>query len=372
MTDSRFTVLADNLINYSLSLGKGEKVLIETTGFETEFTAALVKAAYAAGALPFYTVKNAAIEREWLCNVSEEQLAAQCRWEKARMEEMDAYIGLRLRENSYELSAVGGEQMRLYETLLAHPVHQGIRVPKTKWVVLRYPNDSMAQEARMSTNEFRDFYFRVCNLDYAKMSRAMSPLVELMNKTDKVEIVSAGTELRFSIKNIGAVKCNGLRNIPDGEVYTAPVRDSVEGFITYNAPSVHQGKLYRNIRFDFSEGRIVNATCDGSSADLNAVLDTDEGARYIGEFAIGMNPHILHPISDTLFDEKIAGSIHFTPGQCYDTAYNGNKSAIHWDLVSIHRADYGGGEIYFDGKLIRRDGIFVLPELACLNPENLK
>ncbi|MPN28955.1 hypothetical protein SDC9_176401 [bioreactor metagenome] len=199
----------------------------------------------------------------------------------------------------------------------------------------------------------------------------MTPLVRLMEKTDKVRILSANTDLTFSIKGIPAVKCSGLRNIPDGEVYTAPVRNSVNGYITYNTPAVYQGVTYENIRFEFTDGKITAATANHTDK-LNKVLDTDEGARYIGEFALGVNPYITTPMKDTLFDEKIMGSFHFTPGMAYDAAFNGNRSAIHWDLVSIQTADYGGGEIWFDNQVIRRDGLFVIPELYGLNPDHLK
>src|SRR5690606_32848804 len=239
-----------------------------------------------------------------------------------------------------------------------------------KWVVLRYPNPSMAQLAGMSTEAFEDFYFRVCNLDYAKMDRAMDPLKELMDRTDRVRIVGPGTDLSFSIKGIGAVKCSGRRNIPDGEVYTAPVRDSVNGTISFNVPSVYNGFKYENVRLTFRDGRIVEASAN-DTARINALLDTDEGARFVGEFSLGFNPHILHPMNDILFDEKIAGSLHFTPGQAYEEADNGNRSAIHWDLVLIQRPEYGGGEVWFDDVLIRKDGRFVHPALEGLNPERL-
>jgi aminopeptidase len=190
------------------------------------------------------------------------------------------------------------------------------------------------------------------------MSKAMDRLVKIVQKTNMVRIVGPGTDLKFSIKNIPVVKCDGTRNIPDGEVYTAPVRDSINGCISYNTPSLHDGITFEDIRFEFRNGKIVNAECN-NTAKLNEILDTDKGARYIGEFAIGVNPFILHPMKDTLFDEKIAGSIHLTPGACYDEAPNGNNSAIHWDLVLIQRKDYGGGEIYFDDKLFRKNGKFV-------------
>ena len=192
-----------------------------------------------------------------------------------------------------------------------------------------------------------------------------------MEKTDKVRLVAKGTDLTFSIKGIPAVKCAGHMNIPDGEVYTAPVKDSVNGVITFNAPTLENGIKHENVRLVFKNGRIVEATSSDTKA-LNDVLDTDEGARYVGEFAIGVNPYVTSPMLDILFDEKISGSIHFTPGCCYDDAYNGNKSSVHWDMVLIQTPEWGGGEIYFDDMLIRKDGLFVTESLRCLNPENLK
>ncbi|WP_312049560.1 aminopeptidase, partial [Exiguobacterium profundum] len=215
------------------------------------------------------------------------------------------------------------------------------------------------------------FYFNVCTLDYGKMDRAMDGLVELMNKTDRVTLKGPGTDLSFSIKDIPAIKCSGQMNIPDGEVFTAPVKDSVNGVITYNTPSPYQGFTFENVKLTFKDGKIVDATANDTER-INEVFNTDEGARYVGEFAIGVNPYIQHPMKDILFDEKIDGSFHFTPGQAYDEAYNGNNSSVHWDLVNIQRPDYGGGEIWFDDVLIRKDGRFVIDALLPLNPENLK
>jgi aminopeptidase len=287
------------------------------------------------------------------------------------MEQMDAYIGIRGGDNSSEMSDVPSDKMEIYSTVYGKKVHGQIRVPDTKWVVLRYPSPSMAQMANMSTESFEDYYFDVCCLDYSKMGREMESLKALMNKTDKVRITGPGTDLSFSIKGLDTVPCAGELNIPDGEIFTAPVKDSVNGRITYNTPSLYQGFTFENISFEFKDGKIVNAT-GNNPEKINKILDTDEGARYIGEFAIGVNPYITKAMKDTLFDEKIAGSIHLTPGKCYDEADNGNNSAIHWDIVLIQTPEYGGGEIYFDDVLVRKDGLFVIDELKGLNPENLK
>ncbi len=369
--DPRIRTLARNLIRYSTNLQAGEKILIDIYGLEVPVVRALIEETYAVGGIPFVSIKNHAVNRALLMGATEEQWKMMAKYERDRMKDMDAYIGLRAGDNASELSDVPPEKNEIYQKHWWNPVHSDIRVNQTRWVVLRWPTDSMAQLAGTSTEAFEEFYFNVCTLDYAKMDRNMDALKARMERTDKVRIVGPGTDLSFSIKGIPAIKCSGRRNIPDGECYTAPVRDSVNGYISFNTPSVYQGFTYENIRFEFENGKIVKATANDTER-INKVLDTDEGARYIGEFSFGFNPYILKPMKDTLFDEKIAGSFHFTPGQAYKIAYNGNDSAIHWDLVCIQRSDYGGGEIYLDGELVRKDGIFVAQDLLGLNPENLK
>ncbi len=371
MKDPRITILAKNLINYSVRLQKGEKVLIENTGLERELVIELVKEAYAVGGYPFVSLKDAQINRALLMEATPEHFDTIADFELNVMKEMNAYIGLRSGNNITETADVPSEKMKIHGQTVAERVHFKQRVPHTKWVVLRYPTSSMAQLAKMSTEAFEDFYFQVCNLDYSKMDKAMDALVTLMNNTDKVRLVGVGTDLTFSIKDIPAIKCAGEVNIPDGEVFTAPVKTSVNGVISYNTPSPYQGFTYENVKLTFKDGKIVEATANDTER-INKIFDTDEGARFVGEFAIGVNPYILNPMMDILFDEKIAGSFHFTPGAAYDDAYNGNKSTVHWDLVMIQRPEYGGGEIYFDDVLIRKDGLFVIPELEPLNPENLK
>ncbi len=371
LKDPRIEKLANNLINYSVQLQKGEKVLIENFGLQRELVTALVKEAYAAGGYPFVLLKDQQVDRSLLLGAQEEQFNMIAEFEANVMSKMDAYIGLRSGDNINEQADVPADKMKIHGNTIGKKVHSNIRVPKTKWVVLRYPTSSMAQLAKMSTEAFENFYFEVCNLDYGKMDKAMDSLKDLMDRTDKVRLTGPGTDLTFSIKDIPAIKCAGRLNIPDGEVYTAPVRDSINGVITYNTPSPYQGFTFENVKLTFKEGKIVEAESNDTSR-INKIFDTDEGARYVGEFAIGVNPFILNPMQDILFDEKIAGSFHFTPGQCYDDAFNGNHSNIHWDMVNIQRPEYGGGEIYFDDVLIRKDGLFVIPELAGLNPENLK
>ena len=364
MQDARFDKLAKLLVEYSTRLKRGETVLIEAFDVPDEMTVALIRAARKVGAIPFTQIQRARISREVALKATNRQLSLTASHELARMKKMDAYIALRGSNNITELSDVPVEQMKLVAKKM-RPV-QDQRVQKTKWVVLRWPTPSMAQLAGMSTEAFEDFYFEVCTLDYRKLQPGMKALKALMERTNRVEIKGPGTNLRFSMKGIPAVICGGDRNIPDGEVFSCPIKDSVQGHVTFNAPTIYQSIGFDGIRLEFRDGKIVDATSN-QTEKLNKILDSDPGARYIGEFSLGFNPHILHPMRDILFDEKIAGSFHFTPGQAYEEADNGNRSQVHWDMVNIQRPDYGGGEIYFDGKLVRRDGEFLPKQLRSLN-----
>ena len=372
MKDLRLEKLAENLLTYSCELKEGESILIEQRGEDSQpLVKELVKKAYKLGAKPFVNIVNHELLRLAIENSNQEQFEQLAQYSVNQMKDMDAYIAIASYSNLSELSNVNSTQMNLYQKYYIDPVHMKERVNNTKWCILVYPNNSLAQKNNSSLEEFEDFYFNVCCFDYEKMSRKMENLVELMSRTDKVRIVGPQTDISFSIKDIPVVKACGRRNIPDGEVYTAPVKNSVNGVISYNVPSKHNGCIIENIKLSVKEGRIIEATANDNEK-INKFLDIDEGARYFGEFAIGLHPYITKPMVDTLFDEKICGSFHLTPGCCYNKASNGNISIEHWDLICIQTPEYGGGEIWFDDILIRKDGRFVLPELECLNPENLK
>lgn len=374
MKDKRNETLAKNLIDYSVRLQPGEILYLEIKGVATlELGKEIIKYCTEKGGVPFWYYNDESLTRQFLQTATEEQMQQLADYHLDMMKKASAYLGLRGSDNPFDLSDLDSKQLDRFQKIFYKPVHLEERVKRTKWCVLRFPNNAMSQLAETSQEKFEDFYYDVCNLNYARMSKAMDPLIELVHKTDRVHIKAPGTDLTFSIKDIPVVKCDGTRNIPDGEVYTAPVRESINGTISYNTPSLHDGVVYNDIKFTFKDGKITKATCSGDEKKLNEILDTDENSRYVGEFAIGVNPFILHPMKDTLFDEKIRGSIHLTPGCCYDEAPNGNVSAIHWDLVLIQREDYGGGEIYFDDKLIRKDGVFTDPELEkAFSAENLK
>jgi len=368
MAESRLDRLAEILLDHSCQLKQGEKVLIEAYDLpQPMLVCRLIEMASARGAVPLVTIKSNRVLRALYRSGTEASLGLAGEVERFRMQRVDAYIGIRGAANSNEFADVPLERMDLYQQHWWHPVHSEVRVPQTKWVVLRYPTDSFAQAAGMSSEAFADFYFDVCTADYVRMQQDQQPLVRRMEKADRVRLVGPGTELEFSIRGIPVVPCFGLRNIPDGEVFTAPVRDSINGTIRYNAPSRYQGVVFDGVEFTFEQGKIVHATCSNDPQALNRVLDADEGARYIGEWSIGCNNRVRRPVIDTLFDEKIGGSIHLTPGQAYDEADNGNRSRVHWDLVMIQTPEYGGGQLWFDGELIRQDGRFVPDDLQGLN-----
>lgn len=371
MKDPRLQKLAYTLVNYSVSAKKGDFINVRGYIEALPLMLEVIKEIHKIGAHPYYEILNDELIRATQMDAQEERYIWLNDVESYKNKKIDCEINLFATQNDYETSDVP-QEIRMMGARLTQE-SSDIVINTKKWVLMYYPTPSLAQNAKMSSEVFEDFVIDVCNVDYSHMREAFKPLKELMEKTDKVRIVAPNTDITFSIKGIQVVPCAGEANIPDGEIYTAPVKDSVNGIITYNTPSPFMGKVYNNISFMFKDGKIIDASCDNESISLNKILDTDEGARYVGEFAIGVNPLIMDPMGNTLFDEKIAGSIHFTPGQCYESdANNGNFSAIHWDLVLIQRPEYGGGEIYFDDVLVRKDGLFVLEELKGLNPENLK
>lgn len=364
--------LAENVLKNSIKLKKGERIYIEAFGVSTlplfkEFLRGIAKA----GGVPFYFYNDEAVMKEFIANASEKQMEEFGKVYQRNMAEADAYVAIRGFDDVFALADVDAKHMDWYRKYYFNPVHRETRVPHTRWCVMRYPNTAMAALSRMSLKQFEDFYFGACLVDYRKMCKAMEPLAKLMEKTDRVKIVAPGTRLEFSIREIPVIKSCGEVNIPDGEVYTAPVKDSINGYVQFNTDTTYDGVFFSNIRLEFKNGEIVKASSMANNEVLQKIINTP-GARYMGEFALGVNPYITQPVLDILFDEKIAGSFHMAIGNSYDHAFNGNISAIHWDLIQMQDKKHGGGEIYFDDVLVRKDGLFVLKSLEGLNPEKLK
>ena len=369
MIDPRYTKLAKLLIEYSTALKPRDQVLVDLIDVPDEFGIELIRAVRAAKAVPVIAVRHTRLNRELLRDTNQQHAQLERDLELFRMKKVQAYIAIRGSANANENADVPGDKLAMFSKT-TRPV-LNYRVNKTRWCVLRWPTPSMAQSAGMSTEAFENLFFQVCTMDYRKMAKAMLPLEKLLKRTDRVHIRGPGTDLKFSIKGIGAKMCKGDRNIPDGEVFSCPVKTSINGRIQFNSPTLYAGTKFENVCLEFKDGKVVNATSNNTRR-LNEILDTDPGARYTGEFSLGFNPYILNPMCDILFDEKIAGSLHLTPGQAYDECDNGNRSAVHWDMVLIQRPEWGGGEIWFDGELIRKDGLFVRKDLKALNPLNLK
>ena len=370
--NSNDSKLAKNLLEHSVKLQKGEKVLIELLGTDCgDLATELIEQSKKIGAIPIFNTIDYKILKQFLLNCDEYQMKEYAKNDLIRMQSVDAYIGIRS-ANPEDLNGIPKENMEMYNKIYQTPVHFEERVKNTKWCILRYPNESMAKRANMTLEDFTKFYYDVCTIDYGKMEKAMEPLKQLLNKTKSVHIVGPNTDLTFSVEGIPAEKYYGTFNIPDGEVASCPAKYSVNGHLQYNTQTTYNGTTFENIYFEFKNGKIMKADAGNKTQELNEILDTDDGSRYIGEFAFGLNPYIHNTMGDTLFDEKVSGSFHFTPGNALEESDNGNRSAIHWDIVCIQTPEYGGGEIYFDDVLVRKDGNFVLDELKNLNPENLK
>jgi aminopeptidase len=370
--DLRYNKLADIIVNFSIRVKQGDRVLIDAYSVPDEMIIAIMRAVKSAGGSSYPKITNPRVRREFLASGTEDDFCLHGALEEAAIRSMQCCVALRGSSNSFEYSDVPAQQQILFSKMLKPA--QDFRVSKTRWVLLVWPTLAYAQAAKMSTEAFEDFFFDVCTMDYSRMEAGMTALKARMENTDKVRIIGPGTDLKFSIRGIGTTTCGGHHNIPDGEVFTAPVRDSVEGVINYNVPTTYRGQCFDNVRFEFENGRIINATAANSDETnaLNNILDSDDGARYIGEFAFGFHPYILRPMNDILFDEKIAGSLHLTPGQAYDgISDNGNRSQIHWDIVLIQRPEFGGGDVFFDDELVRHNGLFVPENLKKLNPEYL-
>lgn len=357
--------LAEQLLNHSVQLQAGENIMLQLIGLNgVGLIRALAEAARNKKAHPFIKIEDPEINRVLLEQGDDEFWKNQSDTDQLPlMKKMDAFIGIRASENIYESSGVPKKANKAYSRNFLNPVHFEERVNNTKWAVLRYPSAAFAMNAKMPTETFRKFYYDACLFDYNKLEKAMEPLEEVLRKTDEIHLKGNGTDIRFSVKDQNWIPCFGRRNIPDGELFSSPILDSVEGEITY-APSVYQGKPFEFVKLKVEKGVVVDFDSSNNAA-LEEILDTDEGARRFGEFSFGLNPIIKNPMYDILFDEKIYGSNHLTLGNDYEIAPNGNTSNIHWDLVCI------GADVFLDGELIRKNRLFVKESLKGLNPNKL-
>lgn len=363
--------LAKNIVNHAIDVKENDKVLISAEEMScVPLIKEILKEIYFNKGIPVVKFTNFEISALLLENMTEENAYFLSQINMADVKKFDCFINIRCSQNDYEEKNVSSNNLKMLGKYLEKS--NDIKINKKRWVLLNYPSILDSYKAKMKYSDFYNYAIDIMSYDYKLMNNDIYPLKELMENTDKVRITGLNTDLTFSIKGMPIIPCTGEKNIPDGEIYTSPIKDSVEGYITYNTPSPYQGNVYNNVRLEFKNGKIINCSCSNEkdNSKLQEIFNTDEGARYIGEFSIGINPLIMHPMGDILFDEKIIGSIHFTPGRAYKDSYNGNDSSIHWDMVLIQRNEYGGGNIYFDDKLVRENGIFVLPELKKLNKKD--
>ncbi|MDZ7680788.1 MAG: aminopeptidase [Fodinibius sp.] len=365
MYSSEDQQLAKKILEYSCELEKGQNVMLQLVGLNgIGLLRALVEHARALDANPFVQIEDTEIRRMlvekgdkkfWKGQAKNDQLPL--------MKKMDAFVGIRAALNIYEQADVDKKANKAYADHFADPVHFKERVNNTNWVVLRYPSEAFAMNAKMPTQRFREFYYKACLLDYNELAEAMKPLHERLKDTNMIRLEGEGTDIEFSVEGQTWIPCAGKRNIPDGELFSSPILSSVNGYITY-APSVYQGKPFEYVKLEVRDGVVIDSDSSNNEA-LQDILDTDAGARQFGEFSFGLNPVIEEPMYDILFDEKIYGSNHLTLGNDYEIAPNGNESNIHWDLVCI------GADVYLDGEKIREGREFVADDLKGLNPENL-
>ena len=372
MRDPRIEKLGDLIVNHSCEIQPGERVLIESSKSCEPLINYIIKKCYERNALPFVLLKESGIQRELLHSTTPEQINIQSNFESYIMSEMNVYIEIKDDDNLFELSDIPPEKWNMYHNLYYKTVHWDIRLPKTKWVTVRYPSKIFAQKFGMSTERFEDFYFNTILMDYEEMKQQMLPLKKRMDLADNVKIITPTTNLNFKIGKYKSVICNGKINLPDGEVFIAPERNSVNGTIIYNTEVLYQDINFSNIRLDFKDGKVVNAESGNTTKELNRILDTDSGARYVGEFAFGTNPNITKIVKNIIYDEKMLGSIHLALGASHPQSDNGNKSGIHWDIVQIHKKENGGGSIFFDDELIMQDGIFIPKDLQELNKKSIR
>ncbi len=367
MHDPRIEKLADVLVNYSVAVRPGDKVLIRG-----EIAAEpLLKAVYAkvlqAGGHPMVVAALPGMDELFFEYAKEDQLTHVPTPIKLIMETYDVSIGIRAETNTKALSQVDPAkivmqrqaQRDLFMTYMRRSAAKELR-----WVGTLFPTHAYAQDAEMGLKDYADFVFGAClpDLDdpvgyWKRFSAWQQQIVDWLKGKEQVHLIGPGTELRLSIAGRSFINCDGGNNMPDGEVFTGPVEDSVEGHVTFSYPAIHQGREVSGIQLWFEKGKVVAAKANKNEEFLLKTLDTDEGARFVGEFAIGTNKGIDRFTGQILFDEKINGSFHMALGAGYPESGSKNVSAIHWDMICDLR---DGGEIWVDGELLYRNGEFAI------------
>jgi aminopeptidase len=353
MVDDRIKKLAKVLVEHSIVVKKGSVIKISFGWEAKELAHECYKLILKKGALAITNVIVPGFGYTYYKIAKEEQLKKEPIIAKFEAENIDGFISIGSEYNTREFTNIDSKKIAIRKKIV-NPISE-IVLKKDNWVGCDFPTHASAQDAGMSLEEFEKYFFTAVNRNWEKEGKRMDVLKRMIDKAKTVRIVTNNTDIKFSIKNRTAIKCYGKRNMPDGEVYVAPVENTVEGFIKYDFPAIASGKEVKDIYLEFKKGKVVNAVSSTHQDFLNSMLDTDEGARYLGEFGIGTNFALDKFIKNTLFDEKMGGTIHLALGMAYKRGGGKNESAIHWDMIKDMK---NGGELFFDDKLIQKNGKF--------------
>jgi len=356
MQDSRLQKTARVLVDYSTRVKKGDRVIISTQIGAAPLALAVYRLCLERDAYPVIRCTVPGANYLFFKHAKEHQLK---RFPKVAMYEMkntDVNIHLFASFNTRELASISPKRISARAKVMK-PVSRW-RSDKTRWVLFDFPTRAFAQEAGMSIFEYEDFVFKAIDLDWHKFSLRMHEIADAINKADHIKIVGTNTEIEMEHKHGRCIVGDGLNNMPGGEVFTAPDKFSVSGHIQFDFPSVRYGTVVRGIKLKFDKGKVISASADSGEALLKEMINMDKGSCYIGELGIGCNYNISRQTNNTLFDEKIGGTIHLALGNAYPECNGKNKSALHWDLIKDLRKK--GSAIYLDGKLFQKDGKFLI------------
>ncbi|MCL2149884.1 MAG: aminopeptidase [Dehalococcoidia bacterium] len=367
MADIRIEKLAELLVGYSVGVKPGDKVAIVAPAIAAPLTRAIYAKVLQAGGFPWVMASSADTMELLYRYGSREQLEYVHEGQRLITEKYDVRIVIIGEENTKALSRIDPAKMVIYDqarTELTDAMMRRSAAGELRWVLAPYPTNAFAQDAEMSLGDYEDFLYKACLPDlvdpigyWQKVATEQERIVQWLKGRDQVHVIGPETDLRLSVAGRTFINCAGKFNVPDGEVFTGPVEDSAEGYVYFSYPAIESGREVIGIRLHFSQGRVIKATAEKNEDFLLKTLDTDAGARYLGEFAIGTNEGITQFTREILFDEKIGGSFHMALGAGYPETGSRNKSAIHWDMVCDLR---DGGEIRVDGELLYRNGKFVI------------
>ncbi len=367
MTDIRMQRLAKLLVNYSVDVQSGEWVNIATDANALPLARLVYQQVLQAGGHPTIQFADEAMAREFFRNGTDEQLDWMNPALKLSMEQADCYINLRSTANTRAMTSIDPKRLQRHATA-RRPIMQTYMSRAAagvfKWALTQYPTEASAQEANMSLEEYEDFVFSATYCDkedpiaeWMKVEAEQQSKVDWLAGKDKIVLKGPNIDLSLSIAGRKFINAGGRRNMPDGEIFTGPVEDSVNGWVRFTYPSIVSGRAVSGIELTFENGKVVKASAEQNEDLLMAQLDTDAGSRYLGEFAIGTNFGIQQFTGNILFDEKIGGSIHMAIGQSYPDTGGKNQSAVHWDMICDMRTE---SEIHVDGDLFYRNGQFTI------------